>query len=87
MDYEFLPCPFCGYEKIGIRYHEGKYYGQRYDGIKKIQFVAYACCNKCHSRGKPISYVCDYVNERGWLTRMKKETFPKAVEEWNGRRK
>lgn len=79
------PCPFCGNENIIFQTKEVEFYGQRYDGIKKIKFRAYCTCTKCHSRGKPVFAIIDDVYIRGWDTRMKEKLYPIAAEHWNRR--
>ena len=82
---ELKPCPFCGGQKARLNYHEAKYYGQNELGAKKIKFTGYIVCNKCLSRGKPVSVTCDRVLCRGWAKELKGKMFPLAAEAWNRR--
>ena len=82
---ELRPCPFCGYEKAGIRYREARFIGQCYDGTKTIMFRVYGYCKRCNSRSKPITVIITNVHEKGWLKEFKDKFYPKAAEEWNRR--
>lgn len=79
------PCPFCGGQSVKLNYHESKYYGQNDLGAKKIKFTGYIVCNKCLSRGKPVSVVSDRVNCMGWTKELIDKMFPLAAEAWNKR--
>ena len=52
---DIAPCPFCGGKgKVIARY--SKFYGENLLGNNKLLgWTLYIKCNKCHSRGKPIS--------------------------------
>lgn len=82
---ELKPCPFCGSEKTRLNFHQAKYYGQNHSGAKKIKFTGYIVCNKCRSRGKPVSVISDRVNCRGWYADLEEEMLPLATEAWNRR--
>lgn len=81
------PCPFCGYKNASLRYHEVKYYGTNDFGVKKIKFTGYIVCNKCLSRGKPVSVTKDNVHCRDWNYELWSEMLPMAAEAWNRRAK
>lgn len=81
---ELKPCPFCG-GKARLNYHQTKYYGQNEIGAKKIKYTGYIVCNKCLSRGKPVSVVADNVHCLGWGKELVERMFPLAAEEWNRR--
>ena len=81
---ELKPCPFCG-GHARLNYRQTKYYGQNCFGAKKIKFTGYIVCNKCLSRGKPVSVISDRVNCRGWSDELKEKMFPLAAEAWNRR--
>lgn len=51
---EIAPCPFCG-GKGKIMARQRSFHGENALGNKKIRWALYIKCNKCHSRGKPIS--------------------------------
>ena len=82
---ELKPCPFCGYEKAGINYHEARFIRKHYDGTKTIMFRVYGYCKRCKSRSKPITEIVTNVYKMGWLKEFKDKSFPKAAEEWNRR--
>ena len=47
-------CPFCGGNgNLSIR--QGKFFGFNGFGDKKMKMVLQVICNRCHSRGKPIT--------------------------------
>lgn len=48
------PCPFCG-GKARVSFRDVKFGGQNYDGDRKIKYRIQVICNKCRSRGKPIT--------------------------------
>lgn len=55
-DVELKPCPFCG-GKAKIRTRQQKFYGQNYEGVKKIRRSAYAACNRCHAHGGLYTWI------------------------------
>ncbi len=81
---ELKPCPFCG-GNARLNYHQSKYYGQNDYGAKYIGFTGYIVCNKCRSRGKPVTVICDRVHCCGWKTEMEERMLPLAIEAWNRR--
>lgn len=54
---DIKPCPFCGSKSISVCHSEVKYIGQNEFGNKKIKMKVFCMCNKCFSRGKPITYI------------------------------
>lgn len=81
---ELKHCPFCGGE-ARLKYHQSRYYGQNCFGAKKIKFTGYIVCNKCLSRGKPVSVTSGRVNCCGWAKELEETMLPLATEEWNRR--
>lgn len=79
------PCPFCGGKKVRLNYRQTKYYGQNCFGAKKIKFTGYIVCNKCLSRGKPVSVISDNVGCRGWGKELEEKLLPLAAAAWNRR--
>lgn len=86
---EIKPCPFCGGKaKPSVRYmHRKEYRPSEQRQAKK--YCVQVICNKCHSRGRPISfyntiyYLCDipYLEKKKSI-----EPFLTiAIEEWNRR--
>lgn len=81
------PCPFCGGNSVSVVHKDVRFLGQNYEGIKKIKMQAYCTCNKCHAKGKPITYV-GYIAPHGFYD---SEHLPlyscgeKAVDVWNER--
>ena len=51
---ELKPCPFCG-GKAKIHYRQYKFFGQNDFGNKKLKYIVQVFCNKCNSRGEPIT--------------------------------
>ena len=51
---DLKPCPFCG-GKARVSFRDVKFGGQNYDGDRKIKYRIQVICNKCRSRGKPIT--------------------------------
>ena len=82
---ELKPCPFCGGHKVRLNYHQSKYYGVNGYGAKKIKFTGYIVCNKCRSRGKPVSFTSGRVNCIGWSKEVEDELLSLAAEAWNKR--
>lgn len=79
------PCPFCGSTSIRIMYKETAFIG--YDGwngsTKLHKYKAYVRCNKCFSRGKPISF--KWVSGTVGSTKKLHEHDKEAIEAWNKR--
>lgn len=77
-------CPFCGGNgNLSIR--QGKFYGFNGFGDKKMKMVLQVICNRCHSRGKPIT--TDYLvnpSSNNYET-IPVEYFDKAWSAWNRR--
>ena len=84
MPNELKPCPFCG-GKGRLNYRQTKYYGENEIGAKKIKFTGYIVCNKCRSRGKPVSVVYDKVDCMGWVKELREILLPLTSEDWNRR--
>ena len=51
------PCPFCGSESISVIHSELRFLGVNYLGVKKHRMKVYCVCNKCKSRGIPVTYI------------------------------
>ena len=74
-------CPFCGGNgNLSIR--QGKFYGFNGIGDKKMKMVLQVICNRCHSRGKPIT--TDYLVNPTYEN-IPQEYFDKAWIAWNRR--
>ena len=75
------PCPFCN-GKARVSFRDMKFYGQNYNGEKKIKLGAQVICQKCHARGTLYSRVAIIPNEekeaKGWLAES-------AINAWNRR--
>lgn len=74
-------CPFCG-GNAQISFRQGKYMGQNAFGDKKMKYVLQVICNRCHSRGKPIT--------TDWLVNPNRDNIPEdyrdeAARAWNKR--
>lgn len=77
------PCPFCGGKSINVIHSEVKYLGQNENGNKKHIYRAYARCNKCFSRGKPVSF--EWISNIPGCKLTLKEHDAAAIETWNRR--
>lgn len=77
------PCPFCGHKGISIMHKEVKYLGANGIGYKKHIYKAYARCNKCFSRGKPITF--EWISNIPGCGLTLKEHDAEAIEAWNRR--
>lgn len=77
------PCPFCGSTSIRLMYKETLFIGYLQNSTKLHKYKVYVRCNKCFSRGKPISFewVSETVDSREKLHEHDKE----AIEAWNKR--
>lgn len=51
---EISNCPYCG-GKAKLNARQSKFHGRNGFGTPKLSWTIYAVCNKCHSRGKPIT--------------------------------
>lgn len=95
---DLKPCPFCGGEgKLSAKDHLfGGYNGM---GQSRREYLIRVICNKCKSRGKPIStgwvnttYLNNKLNTRKlWFNETYEDTvaiekaIEKAIEAWNRR--
>ena len=61
---------------------QGRYFGQNCFGDKKMRMVLQVICNRCHSRGKPIT--TDYLINPN-RENIPQEYFDKALEAWETR--
>lgn len=50
---EIRSCPFCG-GKASVSRRESKYYYQKENGDKIIDYTYQVICNKCHARGPVV---------------------------------
>ena len=74
-------CPFCGGNgDLSIR--QGKFFGFNGFGDKKMKMVLQVICNRCHSRGMPIT--TDYLVNPN-RENIPQEYFDKAWSAWNKR--
>lgn len=76
-------CPFCGGKSISVIHSEVKYLGQNENGNKKHIYRAYARCNKCFSRGKPVLF--EWISNIPGCKLTLKEHDAAAIETWNRR--
>ena len=96
---ELKPCPFCG-GKARISFLQTAFAGINGFGDKEIKYRVQIICNKCHSRGKPITtdwMINPYPWQSSWNQKYKKydknqeetERFrpyvEQAIEAWNTR--
>lgn len=93
------PCPFCG-GKARISSKDVKFGGWNGVGDRRVKYRIQVICNKCHSRGKPIT--TDWmINPEAWVingfipewnteAKEKAEEFKPyinmAAEAWNNRK-
>ena len=79
------PCPFCGSTSLRIMYKEAYFYGwDLWNGTTtKHQYRAYVRCNKCFSRGKPISFI--HIKGKPNSKIKLHEHDNEAIEAWNRR--
>lgn len=75
------PCPFCG-GRPSLSIRQGKFFGFNGCGDKKIKMVLQVICNRCHSRGRPIT--SDWLINPEFKT-IPDEYFVKAWEAWDRR--
>ena len=75
------PCPFCG-GRASLSIRQGKFFGFNGLGDKKMKMVLQVICNRCHSRGKPIT--TDYLINPEIKT-IPDEYFLKAWAAWDRR--
>ena len=74
-------CPFCGGNgNLSIR--QGKFFGVNGFGDKKMKLVLQVSCNRCHSRGKPIT--TEYLVNPNYEN-IPEEYRDKAWNAWNRR--
>ena len=74
-------CPFCGGNgNLSVR--QGRYFGQNCFGDKKMRMVLQVICNRCHSRGRPIT--TEYLINPNYEN-IPQEYFDKAWEAWETR--
>ena len=74
-------CPFCGGNgKLSVR--QGRYFGQNCFGDKKMKVVLQVICNRCHSRGRPIT--TEYLINPNYEN-IPQKYFDKAFEAWETR--
>lgn len=82
---ELKPCPFCGSDSLKISKRDVGYLGKSSDGTKKLKYRINIMCNKCHSKGKPITTTVIY----GRVGFHRQESFVKAEQQamiaWNTR--
>lgn len=79
------PCPFCG-GKASLSFRDVGFGGQNYLGDKKRKYRVQVICNKCKSRGKPIT--TDYIiNGNPYCDQKPFEKYNMvAIDKWNTRK-
>lgn len=77
-------CPFCGSNSARVNIKQVAFLGQNeVTGAKKLKCRSYVVCNKCHSRGKPITFIG--ITKTGGYPAEASIAEERVIEAWNKR--
>jgi len=84
---EIKSCPFCG-GKAKVMTREKTFFGWKDNGVKVKSYYVYCACNRCRSRGNPVSTHSSSKEPITYTGKYRKWALPyieRAIKAWNRR--